>query len=390
MTKSQIIEKTKQLVPFFFLAVAVIIFYRIISSLDVFANAIAWTWGVVSPFFYGFLVAYIINIPCGTVQRFLDRSQSPFIQRKQRGLSVLIVLLLFFGLIALALSFIIPAVANSVALFIENIPIYWEGVESLIYTINSWELFEPIDPQNIWAALGNVFGDFTLESIERPWNAVMGVGNAIFGGVIAFISSMYILVEKDKIKAFVGNLFRIFASKNTQQVTSEASFRLNKYFRQYIKTQTIDGLILGTMATIAMFIMGSPFALVLGIMLGIFNYIPMFGSIIATAIAILVIGFTQGLTMGAISAAVLIGIQQIDVHFIQPRLLGSSFKLSPLLVIISIIVGGAIAGVLGMIVAIPVVALLKDVFDSTVAYYEQKKFGRQAQANEDDENGDEE
>jgi len=385
MTKSQIIEKTKQLIPFFFLAVAIIIAYRLLSSLDVFADAIRWIWGVISPFFYGFLVAYIINIPCGSVQRLLGRSRNGFLQRRQRGLSVIIVLLAFFGLIAFALSFVIPAVVDSVTLFIDNIPVYWEGVIAFIEGINDMELFDPIDPQDIWVALGNVFGDFSLESLERPWNVVMGVGNAIFGGIIAFISSMYILVEKDKIKAFVGNLFRIFASKNAAQVTHEASFRLNRYFRQYIKTQTLDGLILGTMTTIAMFIMGSPFALVLGIMLVVFNYIPMFGSIIATAIAILVIGFTQGVTMGAISAAVLIGIQQIDVHFIQPRLLGSSFKLSPLLVIISIIVGGAIAGMLGMILAIPVVALLKDVFDSTMAYYEQKKFGSQIQAQMDEE-----
>ncbi|MCL2752878.1 MAG: AI-2E family transporter [Defluviitaleaceae bacterium] len=383
MSKSQIIEKTKQLIPFFFLAVAIIVAYRVISSLDVFANAISWVWGVISPFFYGFLVAYIINIPCGSVQRLLNRSTNRFIIHRQRGLSVIIVLLAFLGIIALALSFIIPTVVDSILFFIDNLDMYWEGVVAFIDNLNSFGIFEDLDPQIIWTALGNVFADFSLETLERPWNAVMGFGNALFGGVIAFISSMYILVEKDKIKAFAGNLFRIFASKNTAQVTHEATFRLNKYFRQYIKTQTVDGLILGTMATIAMFFMGSPFALVLGIMLGVFNYIPMFGSIVATAIAILVIGFTQGFTMGAISAAVLIGIQQIDVHFIQPRLLGSSFKLSPLLVIISIIVGGAIAGMLGMILAIPVVALLKDIFDSTMAYYEQKKFGSQDDTNPD-------
>jgi predicted PurR-regulated permease PerM len=138
--------------------------------------------------------------------------------------------------------------------------------------------------------------------------------------------------------------------------------------------QTIDGLILGTIVTIELYILRSPYALVLGIMLGIVNYIPYFGSIIGSAVAVVVIAFTQGIPMAAIAAAVLLITQQIDGNIIQPKLMGSSFALSPLLIIISVTVGGALAGVFGMIIAIPIVAVLKDIFESIVIYNEKRKF----------------
>ena len=114
--------------------------------------------------------------------------------------------------------------------------------------------------------------------------------------------------------------------------------------------------------------MRSPYALVLGLLLGVFNYIPYFGSIVATIIAVLVVALTQDLTMGLIAAIVLIILQQIDANIIQPKLMSGSFSLSPLLVIIAITVGGATAGIFGMIAAIPIVAVLKDLLDNYIAY----------------------
>jgi len=125
--------------------------------------------------------------------------------------------------------------------------------------------------------------------------------------------------------------------------------------------------------TIELFILGSPYFLILGILLGVLNYIPYFGSIIGCFIAIAVVAFTQSIGMAALAAALLLVTQQIDGNIIQPRLMSGSFSLSPLLVIISITIGGAFAGMLGMIIAIPVVAVLKDMLESIIEYFERKK-----------------
>jgi len=113
--------------------------------------------------------------------------------------------------------------------------------------------------------------------------------------------------------------------------------------------------------------------LLLGLVLGILNYVPYFGSIVGTAIALVVVAFTQGFGVALILLPIMFFVQQLDGNFIQPKLMGGSFSLSPLLIIVSVTIGGAYAGILGMLMAIPIVAVIKDLLDSFMAYREEKK-----------------
>jgi len=374
--KSQISEKFKILLPYFFLAAAIILFYRISGEMSFFIDFLEASWRVISPFFYGFILAYIANIPIGSMQRLFSRSGSKFVQSKQRLLSVLSVFVVLILIVILALNLVIPAIADSITFFVENIPAYWDSLLAAVEAFNSLNLFGwYINTEFVMAIVWDIFAGFSFENLLQPLAAIMSAGAVLFNGVIAFISSIYILVEKDKFKTYLRKLLRVFTSKEVSSTVLEIFGRLNENFRQYIRTQTIDGIILGTMATIVLWVASSPYALILGIMLGVVNYIPYFGSIFGTLVAVVVVIFTQGLTVGAITALALFLIQQIDANIVQPRLMSGSFSLSPLLVIISISVGGAIAGIMGMLVAIPFVAVLKDIFDSIVEYYEKKKFG---------------
>jgi predicted PurR-regulated permease PerM len=202
---------------------------------------------------------------------------------------------------------------------------------------------------------------------------LFGVGSAIFTAFLAFVSSVYILFEKEAFKAFLCRLIKAAASTPAYETTLKYSRMLNHNFKQYIYTQTIDGLILGTVVTIELYLIGSEYFLLLGVMLGILNYIPYFGSIVGSLIAVCVVMLTQGLPLGMVTAVVLLITQQLDGNVLQPKLMGGSFRLSPLLVIISITIGGAFAGALGMIAAIPIVAVLKDVLENMVLHHEQKK-----------------
>jgi len=130
--------------------------------------------------------------------------------------------------------------------------------------------------------------------------------------------------------------------------------------------------------------MGIGYAFVLGPMLGFANLIPYFGSIVGTAAAVLVIMLTDGANVGFIAAIVLVVIQQFDANFIFPRLLGGSMKIPPLLVIIGIAVGGAFYGILGMIVAIPIVTVLRNIVIDILTHVELKKMQRSREAGADE------
>ena len=367
-------RKFRSLLPYLLFAIAVLIAYKVVNELDFLVGIVGQMWSILTPFFYGFILAYIVNMPCEGVKGLLEKSNSGFIAKRKRALSVIIVFFIFAVILSLVINLIVPAVSRSVSLFIANFPAYYENARHMVDYINGMELFGLyINVDAVVKLFQDMLHNSGLQYFSSSVNALISVSSAIFKGFLAIVSSIYFLVEKEKLQAFLCRLLKAFTSSRAYEVTIGCADKINNNFKQYIKTQTIDGCILGGIVTIELFIMGSPFALILGIMLGIVNYIPYFGSIFGSLVAVVIVAFTQGLTVAAIAAVVILITQQIDGNIIQPRLMGGSFALSPLLIIVSITVGGAAAGLLGMIVAIPIVAFLRDILESVILYYEGKK-----------------
>lgn len=363
-------ERSKTLLSYFLLAVAVIVAYKAILGIDGAISFLKRLLSIVSPFITGFLIAYILNIPCGGIQKLLARSKNTFLFQKRKAISIFITYILLFLILFLVLYLVIPSVYRSISLFAANYQTYYNRAQEFIRYINDLNIL------NINISMDSVITvirDFGLEKLPSSLTALSGVSNAMFGAFLAFISSIYILFEKEKFKVYLCRLIKVFSSGEVYRAALKYARVLNNNFKQYIYTQTIDGCILGTISTIELSLLGSPYALILGIMLGFVNYIPYFGAIIGSIIAIIIVAFTQGLTRAAITAIVLLVTQQIDGNIIQPRLMGGSFSLSPLLIIISITIGGAFYGVLGMLMVIPIVAVIKNILDEIIEYYARRK-----------------
>ena len=367
-------EKLKSLLPYNLLAMAFIISYMVLSEIALIAGFFSWAWNVLTPFLYGFMLAYIVNIPISGMQRLLIKTSNKFFIVHQKLMSALIMLVVLVVMLTLLLMLVIPAIADSIVFFIDSLPVYYENIMLGAEFINNLDMFDfEINAETALGLLGGLFADISIESIMSPINALMAIPGMLLTGFIAFVSSIYILVEKNKFKGFLRRLLKVYANEAICNGTVDYASKLNKNVRQYINTQTLDGVILGTLVTVQLFLFGSPYALILGLMLGILNYIPYFGSIFGTIIAIAVVMLTQGIGIGAIVAVTLLITQMLDANVIQPRLMSGSFSLSPLLVIISVTVGNEIAGIFGMLISIPIVAILKDIYDSITAYYERKK-----------------
>lgn len=364
--------RIKTLLSYFLLAVTVIIAYKFIMGIDVILNLVNRFLNIISPFIIGFLIAYILNIPCDSIQRLLKGSKYKFICSKRKALSIILVYLLAFLIIFLILRIIIPALYSSVSIFLSNFNYYYKSTQDLIDSINDLDILNTdISIDKIL----NTVREFTLQKLPLSLNMLFDFSSGLLNGFIAFISSIYILLEKENFKRYLNRLLNALLPPKGYNLFLKYIKKLNTNFKQYIYTQTVDGCILGTIVVFELLILKSPYALVLGVMLGVVNYIPYFGSIIGTIFAILVVAFTQDIMVGIVAAAILLITQQIDANIIQPRLMSGSFSLSPLLVIISITIGGAISGILGMIMAIPIVAVIKDMFDEIIAYYESLKSG---------------
>ena len=173
------------------------------------------------------------------------------------------------------------------------------------------------------------------------------------------IFSIYLLLERTEILNFAKKLTRSIFKSNVTKKINNYFRKTNEIFYKFIYSQVLDAFIIGILISIALSIMNVKYAVLLGLMIGVFNIIPYFGAIVASGIAIVITIFTGGFGQALIMAIVVIVLQQIDANIINPKIVGSSLKLSPILIIFAVTIGGAYFGILGMFLSVPIVAIIK-------------------------------
>ena len=364
----------KNLIPFFFLAVAVIIAFLIITQFNYFLDAIGWVWTVITPFFYGFIIAYIINLPYSGLMKLFGKIKFKFVQKIKKPVALILAIIFVLGIIFMFFYLVMPHIIASVSFFVINLPIYYQEIRFFVDNVENFEFFGfYISVDDIYSSIQDALQNLSADDIFSSLNALLAVPSVLISVILAIISSIYILIEKDNFVKFLGRFIEVFTPKKVAKVIFEYTDKLNKNFKKYLYVQTLFGFIFGVVSAIVLLIIGSPYWVILAILLGVSNYIPYLGSIVATIVAVIVILFTQGLTEAIIATIVIFIIQQAGATILHPKLMGQSFKFSPLLVLVSITVGGAIAGIFGMVVAIPIAVVMKDMLEDITVYFESKR-----------------
>ncbi|MEE0881650.1 MAG: AI-2E family transporter, partial [Turicibacter sp.] len=156
----------------------------------------------------------------------------------------------------------------------------------------------------------------------------------------------------------IDKLATVILSDSFKQKTKRFLKDVHEVFGGFILGQLLDALIVGIASTILLLIIGHPFALLIGFIAGITNVIPYIGPIIGAVLA-LILGLFTSVRLGVLGALLLIVYQQIDGNFVQPKILGESVGLAPVWIFMAILIGGNYFGAIGMILAVPIVALLK-------------------------------
>ena len=135
-----------------------------------------------------------------------------------------------------------------------------------------------------------------------------------------------------------------------------------------MSSQILDAIIVGILTAIAMSLLGVKYAVLLGFFIGLSNLIPYFGAIVGVGISIIITIFTGGFGQAIWMAIIVIILQQIDANIINPKIVGNSLEISPLLVIFAVAIGGAYFGILGMFLAVPVCTVIKLLIEEYIDY----------------------
>ena len=367
------------------LIASVIVMYMVATQIGLIWGWLVFFLGAVSPFVSGFVIAYVLNMPRGGIERLLDKFLygsrgghiTPYLRARKFGISVLLTYLSLLFIVILVTNIVTPRIYQSIMEFVEFLPVLFSAIERLILDLDANDAIPFFEISALLALISweELLAVFHPDNITLVFGTLMDLSAALFSMALAIISSIYFMLEGDKFQAFAARVLKAFAPSSVNSGIMNYGGKVNGYFKQYIFCQVLDAIILGVIMTVVTSMLGVRHAFVIGPMLGFANLIPYFGSIIGTIVAIIIVMFTEDFAFGIIVAIVLFVIQQIDSNIIFPRLLGSSMKISPLLVIIAIAVGNAYYGVIGMIVAIPISTVLKNILDDILAAAESKQEG---------------
>jgi len=370
--------KDRKYIKIFILSAAILLLIKIIFDFNSLTGMFGYITGIINPFIFGFVIAYCINIPVSWLENKLKKLKPKWLQKGARPISIFANLIVLIGFIVFGLMNLIPMIIDNVRQLIEEMPGYIDlGLRTVRQFPFSGELGIDawIDELNIEDVTG------FLPDVNSVPGWVEGFFSGVFTTFLTIVATLYFLAEYNKVKEFIKRLIRAHSPKRQRPVLKYIRL-VDTSFRKFITCQFLDSLILGTITMIQFTIMGSQYAVTLGLMLGIMNIIPYFGSIVGSVIATFIIWATSGLDTAIIVAIMLLVTQQIDGNFINPKIMGSSFKISPVVVIIAITIGGALGGIMGMIFAIPVANVLKTILEEYVKTKEKQREAAKSESNQ--------
>ena len=360
---------------FLVIAASILFYYFLFHRSNLF-NGISYLIGIAMPIIDGFVIAYLMTPILNRIEKRIiiplctkaKVPMTPQNKRRLRGLSILVTIVLALVILYEFFGLIIPEVVRSIQSIIFQFPIYinnlsnWamglmknnpdlEQVVNALIDKYSSMILDYVNSNKLLELLPNI-NDF-LKTIS---SSVLSVLKALWNFVIGFIISIYVLGSKEKFAGQAKKIaYALFDRKVGNAVITNFRF-IHSTFIGFIGGKIVDSIIIGIICFICTTIIGTPYAILVSVIIGVTNIIPFFGPWIGgipSALLVLMVDPRQALYF----VILILVIQQFDGNILGPKILGDSTGLSGFWVIFAITIFGGLFGVFGMVVGIPIFAV---------------------------------
>ncbi len=352
----------KNWIPYTVATCSAVVVYLLLSHIGNIWHGITVVFGFISPVFGGIILAYLIDALVVFFEKKVFKKISSDKRRRLVSLVVAMLLLLAF-LVTLALT-LIPQVFESVRVLVNNLGGYVRSLQDTfdqpVLTFGKFKLDISTLIQYGEGMLERLA--LTLrENIGRVLDASVNIGKGFFNGVICVILAIYFLMSKEQLLEVIKKAMWQHMDEQKFRRLSLVGRQCNRILISYIACDLFDGLIVGVANFIFMTVFGMPYGVLVSVFVGLTNLLPNFGPIIGGAIgAFILLLANPGHMVWFLVFTVIL--QTIDGYIIKPHLFGDSLGVPPLWVLVSVIVGGRIFGVWGIMLAIPFAAITDFVF----------------------------
>lgn len=337
----------------------IVILFFTIQNFEAVKTGLGMIVELVLPLIYGCVIAFILNLVVVPLERVL--TFGPFRKKVfRRIVSVLLSVVLILAVISGVIAGLIPQVQESGTLLMEKLPgvltqvtdfcvnrlhlpaEWFTGLTSIDFSQMLETLFQNGIIQQLLASGGNIVGD-----------ALSVVVDALIGLCFSF----YLLMQKESLGESLSRLAKAYLKPETNNRLLHVFRNMSEIYRSFISGQCLDALILGTMVAVVLAIFGIHYPLLIGIVVALTALVPVVGSFLGGAVAFILLLMVSP-REALVFLVVLLILQQVDNRLIYPHVVGNAVGLPAIWIFVAIIVGGNLGGIFGMLLAIPLFALI--------------------------------
>ncbi|MDK2920257.1 MAG: hypothetical protein PWQ37_2990 [Candidatus Petromonas sp.] len=343
------------------LLVIVFVLYKVINRIDSFLFIKINLLSIISPFLWAFAIAYFLN----PLMTYLEREF-----RFKRGWSILLIYLLAIGIITFGITIISPRIIKSIGELLRDLPDYFTALErTLRFQINNLKLFDKygVTPyvEDYLNTIIEQVSAYLNTALSTVISQVINLTSLILKIFLALIISVYMLKDKEKFIDGIKRALYAILNKKKANVVIDFGIELDNIISKFIIGKFIDSCIIGAICFVGLLIIKAPYTMLLSLIVGITNMIPYFGPFIG-GIPVVTITLFYSPIKALWALVFILLLQQFDGLILGPKILGDSVGLSPFWIILAIVIGGGVFGVIGMFLGVPIMAIIKILFERYV------------------------
>ncbi|MBW4637490.1 MAG: AI-2E family transporter [Gloeocapsa sp. UFS-A4-WI-NPMV-4B04] len=295
------------------------------------------------------LIAFLLNYAVAALRPFLPRNVA----------AVLVYLLTGFVIALIGIT-VVPPVFNQARLFVTNLPSLVDSAQEQLTAFQAWSIERnlPFDVRTLASQLLTQVQTQVEAIATRGLGLVVGTFNWFLDLILIVVISFYMLIDGDRVWQGITSIF-------TPKIRDGLTQSLQRNLQRFVSGQLLLGLFMAITLTLAFWILRVPFFLLFALFIGLMEVIPFVGATLGIATVAIVVAFIDWwLALQVLAVAILI--QQVKDNLIAPRIMGNLTGLSPVIIFVSLILGGQLGGLLGVILAIPLTGVVKSLAEIVV------------------------
>lgn len=365
----------------FIVGALLIIFNQIVGNYESFSEGVGTIKTIISPFIYGFVMAYLLSPIYNATVRGLYKLLGKYVKNKQRLFSFcklvasVVAVVCLIGAVAGLIALIVPQVIESLTGILKSLPQRLTQLSALFNDITS-----KMDNKRLAMKMSEIYAQVQTNLIELAQTKLLpGMGTLVgqvstqvlltlktmMNVMIGVMACVYMLNSKERFQGQFKKVILATLPKEKAEAVFDFAKFTNRTFGGFINGKIIDSIIIGIICFILMEIFGFPYPILISAIIGITNVIPFFGPFIGAIPAAIIILLVS--PIHALYFLVLIFVlQQVDGNIIGPTILGNTTGIASFWVLFSIVIGGGLFGFIGMVLGVPVFAIIYYYFSRSI------------------------